>query len=79
MGTHDVLHKLNINYDSQEAIDLCGKIRNLSHYMHYISVFSKRKSYLLSEVLNGTGQLLLILLRLRNQRALFAWKRFKLI
>ena len=43
MGTHDVLHKLNINYDSQEAIDLCGKIQE------FISLHAIKTSALLAK------------------------------
>lgn len=43
MGTHDVLHKLNINYDSQEAIDLCGKIQE------FISLNAIKTSALLAK------------------------------
>lgn len=32
MGTHGMLHKLGITYDSQEAIDLCGKIQEFISY-----------------------------------------------
>jgi ribonucleoside-diphosphate reductase alpha chain len=32
MGTHDVLHKLGINYDSQEAVELCDKIQEFISY-----------------------------------------------
>ena len=43
MGTHDVLHKLSINYDSQEAIDLCGKIQE------FISLHAIKTSALLAK------------------------------
>ena len=43
MGTHDVLHKLNINYDTQEAIDLCGKIQE------FISLHAIKTSALLAK------------------------------
>ena len=32
MGTHGMLHKLGITYDSQEAIDLCGKVQEFISY-----------------------------------------------
>ena len=32
MGTHGMLHKLGITYDSQEAIELCGKIQEFISY-----------------------------------------------
>tara|TARA_B100000519_G_C14225934_1_gene430011 strand:- start:73 stop:1836 length:1764 start_codon:yes stop_codon:yes gene_type:complete len=40
MGTHGMLHKLGITYDSQEAIDLCGKIQEFISY-HAILTSSK--------------------------------------
>ena len=32
MGTHDVLHKLGIPYNSQEAVNLCGQIQEFISY-----------------------------------------------
>ena len=40
MGTHGMLHRLGITYDSQEAIDLCGKIQEFISY-HAILTSSK--------------------------------------
>ena len=40
MGTHGLLHKLKINYDSQEAIDMCNKIQEFVSY-HAILTSSK--------------------------------------
>ena len=40
MGTHGMLHRLGITYDSQEAIELCGKIQEFISY-HAILTSSK--------------------------------------
>ena len=40
MGTHDVLHKLGISYNSQEAINLCDQIHEFISY-HAILTSSK--------------------------------------
>mgnify|MGYP003641963422 CR=1 FL=1 len=40
MGTHDVLHKLGIHYDSQDSIALCGQIQEFISY-HAILTSSK--------------------------------------
>ncbi len=40
MGTHGMLHKLGITYDSQEAVELCGKIQEFISY-HAILTSSK--------------------------------------
>ena len=43
MGTHDVLHKLGISYDSDEAVALCDKIQE------FISLHAIRSSALLAK------------------------------
>ena len=40
MGTHGMLHRLGISYDSHESIDLCGKIQEFISY-HAILTSSK--------------------------------------
>jgi ribonucleoside-diphosphate reductase alpha chain len=40
MGTHGLLHKLNIDYDSKESVVLCGKIQEFISY-HAILTSSK--------------------------------------
>ena len=32
MGTHDMLHSLGVPYDSQEAVELCGKVQEFISY-----------------------------------------------
>ena len=32
MGTHDMLHSLNIPYDSKEAVEMCGKVQEFVSY-----------------------------------------------
>ena len=43
MGTHDVLHKLGINYNSQEAVDLCDRLQE------FISLHAIKTSSLLAK------------------------------
>lgn len=43
MGTHDMLHKLGIIYDSQEAVDLCDKVQE------FISLHAIKASALLAK------------------------------
>tara|TARA_R100001377_G_scaffold85281_2_gene71239 strand:+ start:3634 stop:6069 length:2436 start_codon:yes stop_codon:yes gene_type:complete len=43
MGTHDVLHKLGINYNSQEAVDLCDRLQE------FISLHTIKTSSLLAK------------------------------
>jgi ribonucleoside-diphosphate reductase alpha chain len=43
MGTHGMLHKLNILYDSQEAVDLCDKVQE------FVSMHAIKTSALLAK------------------------------